>query len=104
MQYTEISLKEKMKEVICDRLGVDPEEIQPYSFMIDDLGADSLDTVELALAYEEELDIEIPVEHEPEYTARTFDIAFRYLANRLAENGDYAGKPPKLHEVHEESD
>ncbi|MBN2043290.1 MAG: acyl carrier protein [Candidatus Aenigmarchaeota archaeon] len=95
-EYNEKSLKEAMREIICERLEVGPEEILPNSSMIDDLGADSLDTVELTMAYEEELDIEISDEHEPEYIAKTFDIGFAYLANRLAEEKRYEGKLPKM--------
>ena len=54
--------KEKFKEIIVDRLGVDPNEITPQASFVDDLGADSLDTVELVMAFEEEFDIEIPDE------------------------------------------
>ena len=53
---------EKFKEIIVDRLGVDPNEISDDASFIDDLGADSLDTVELVMAFEEEFDIEIPDE------------------------------------------
>jgi len=54
--------EKKFKEIIVDRLGVDPNEITPEASFIDDLGADSLDTVELVMALEEEFDIEIPDE------------------------------------------
>ncbi|MCK5145167.1 acyl carrier protein [bacterium] len=52
--------QEKFKEIIVDRLGVDPNEITDEASFIDDLGADSLDTVELIMAFEEEFDLEIP--------------------------------------------
>ena len=55
--------KEKFKEIIVDRLGVDPNEITDEASFIDDLGADSLDTVELVMAFEEEFDIEISDEN-----------------------------------------
>lgn len=55
-----MSVEEKVKEIIVDQLGVDEKQVNgPASFM-DDLGADSLDTVELVMALEEEFDIEIP--------------------------------------------
>ena len=54
--------QEKFKEIIVDRLGVDPKEISPEAAFIDDLGADSLDTVELVMALEEEFECEIPDE------------------------------------------
>ena len=53
---------EKVKEIIVDQLGVDEKEAHPEASFIDDLGADSLDTVELVMAFEEEFDIEIPDE------------------------------------------
>jgi acyl carrier protein len=51
---------EKVKEKIAEQLGVDEDEITLESKIIDDLGADSLDVVELVMALEEEFDIEIP--------------------------------------------
>jgi len=52
----------RIKEIIVEQLGVDESEITPNASFIDDLGADSLDTVELVMAFEEEFDIEIPDE------------------------------------------
>ena len=52
----------KVKELIADSLGVSNDEIEPAASFIEDLGADSLDTVELVMALEEEFDIEIPDE------------------------------------------
>jgi acyl carrier protein len=51
---------DKIKEVIVDQLGVDADQVTLEANFIDDLGADSLDTVELIMAFEEEFDIEIP--------------------------------------------
>lgn len=56
------SVEAKVKEIIVDQLGVDEKEITANAAFIDDLGADSLDTVELVMAFEEEFDIEIPDE------------------------------------------
>lgn len=53
---------DKIKKIIAEQLGVDESEITPESHFIDDLGADSLDTVELVMALEEEFGIEIPDE------------------------------------------
>ena len=53
---------EKVKEIIVDQLGVDADEVVAEASFIDDLGADSLDIVELIMALEEEFDIEIPDE------------------------------------------
>jgi acyl carrier protein len=54
--------EERIKEIIVEQLGVDAGEVTPDASFIDDLGADSLDTVELVMAFEEEFDIEIPDE------------------------------------------
>lgn len=51
---------DKIKEVVVDQLGVDADQITAESNFVDDLGADSLDTVELIMAFEEEFDVEIP--------------------------------------------
>ncbi len=57
-----MSVEEKVKEIIVDQLGVDEKQVSPEASFVDDLGADSLDTVELVMALEEEFDIEIPDE------------------------------------------
>ena len=57
-----MSVEEKVKEIIVDQLGVDENQVNSEASFIDDLGADSLDTVELVMALEEEFDIEIPDE------------------------------------------
>ena len=54
--------EERVKQIIVDQLGVAAEQVTPEASFIDDLGADSLDTVELVMALEEEFDIEIPDE------------------------------------------
>ena len=54
--------EERIKEIIVEQLGVEEDQITPDASFIDDLGADSLDTVELVMAFEEEFDIEIPDE------------------------------------------
>jgi acyl carrier protein len=55
-------VEEKVKEIISKQLGVSPAEIQPETSFVEDLGADSLDTVELVMAFEETFGIEIPDE------------------------------------------
>ncbi len=57
-----MSVQGKVKDIIVDQLGVDPEKVKLESKFIEDLGADSLDIVELVMAMEEEFDIEIPDE------------------------------------------
>ena len=56
------SLDEKVKQIIVEQLGVDEAEVTPTAHFIDDLGADSLDIVELVMAMEEAFEIEIPDE------------------------------------------
>jgi acyl carrier protein len=57
-----MALEEKVKKIIAEQLGVEEEDITPDSSFVEDLGADSLDTVELVMAFEEEFGIEIPDE------------------------------------------
>jgi len=57
-----VALEDKVKEIIVDQLGVDADEVTNEASFIDDLGADSLDTVELVMALEEEFNMEIPDE------------------------------------------
>ena len=56
------AVADKVKKIIVDQLGVDEEEVTQDASLVDDLGADSLDTVELVMAFEEEFGIEIPDE------------------------------------------
>ena len=56
------NIEERVKKIVCEQLGVGEEEVTSSASFIDDLGADSLDTVELVMAIEEEFSIEIPDE------------------------------------------
>ena len=56
------SVLERVKDIVADNLGVDREKITPETSFVNDLGADSLDTVELVMRFEEEFGIEIPDE------------------------------------------
>ena len=78
-----MSVEEKCKEIIIDQLGVDANEITEDASFIDDLGADSLDTVELIMAFEEEFDIEIPDEEAEKLL--TVGKAMEYLNSKLSE-------------------
>lgn len=73
-------VSEKIKQIIAEQLGVKLEEIKSESSFIDDLGADSLDTVELVMALEEEFNIEIPDE-DAEKMATVGD-AIRYIEEK----------------------
>ena len=59
---TKEEIESKVKAIICEQLGVAEEDVKNESNFIDDLGADSLDTVELVMAFEESFEIEIPDE------------------------------------------
>jgi acyl carrier protein len=54
-----MSVEERVKAIIVEQLGVDQEEVSPEASFVEDLGADSLDTVELIMAFEEEFGVEI---------------------------------------------
>ena len=56
------NVAEKIKQIVSEQLGVDEAEVTPTASFVDDLGADSLDTVDLVMAFEEAFDIEIPDE------------------------------------------
>jgi acyl carrier protein len=58
----EKSVPDRVKEIIVEQLGVNPDQVTPEAKFIEDLGADSLDTVELVMAFEEEFGAEIPDE------------------------------------------
>jgi acyl carrier protein len=70
-------LEQTVEKVIVDQLGVRPEDVKVYSSFVDDLGADSLDAVELIMAMEEKFDIEIPDEDAEKIT--TVGSAIEYI-------------------------
>ena len=57
-----MSVEQKVKQIIVEQLGVDESQVDPSASFVDDLGADSLDIVELVMAFEEAFDIDIPDE------------------------------------------
>lgn len=75
-----MAVEEKVKSIISEQLGVKPEEVTPGASFIDDLGADSLDTVELVMALEEEFSIEIPDEDAEKMT--TVGEAIKYIEDK----------------------
>jgi len=76
-----MSVDVKVKDIISEQLGVKKEEIKQESSFIDDLGADSLDTVEVVMALEEEFGIEIPDEDAEKIT--TVGEAVKYIEDKL---------------------
>jgi acyl carrier protein len=73
---------EKVKKIIVDRLGVDEAEVTSEASFVEDLGADSLDTLELVMALEEEFGIEIPDEDAEKIL--TVSDAIKYIQNKLS--------------------
>ena len=71
-----MSVQEKVKNIIVEQLGVDAKEVTTEASFIEDLGADSLDTVELVMAFEEQFDIEIPDEDAEKITSVKDAIAY----------------------------
>ena len=74
-----MSIEERVKKIIVEQLGVREEDVKPEASFVEDLGADSLDTVELVMALEEEFDIEIPDEEAEKIT--TVQSAIDYVQN-----------------------
>ncbi|HSB51867.1 MAG TPA: acyl carrier protein [Dissulfurispiraceae bacterium] len=73
-------IDEKVKDIISNQLGVDKSEVTPEASFVEDLGADSLDTVELVMAFEESFNIEIPDE-DAEKIAKVKD-AIEYIKKK----------------------
>jgi acyl carrier protein len=73
---------ERVKDIIVEQLGVNPDQVKPEARFIEDLSADSLDTVELVMALEEEFGTEIPDEDAEKL--QTVGDAIKYIEERLA--------------------
>ncbi|MDE0961922.1 MAG: acyl carrier protein [Candidatus Latescibacteria bacterium] len=71
------NIDERVKDLVVEQLGVSQDQVTPQASFIDDLGADSLDTVELVMAFEEEFGIDIPDEDAEKMV--TVDNAIKYL-------------------------
>ena len=72
--------EEQVKQIVVDHLGIDESKVKPESKFIDDLGADSLDTVELVMAFEEKFGIEIP--DDAAETIKTVQDAINFIDNK----------------------
>ena len=77
----EKSIEEKVKDIIVEELGVEREKLTSEASFMEDLGADSLDTVELVMAFEKEFDIDIPDEDAEKL--RTVGDAMNYLHEKI---------------------
>lgn len=75
-----MEVEEKIKKIISEQLGVEEDDVVPEAKFVDDLGADSLDTVELVMALEEEFDIEIPDEEAEKI--QTVGAAIEFIKER----------------------
>jgi acyl carrier protein len=78
-----MNIEQKVKDIIVQQLGVDPEKVKPEASFVEDLGADSLDTVELVMAFEEEFGVEIPDEEAEKI--RSVGDAVTYLKEHVKE-------------------
>ena len=76
-----MAVEDQVKKIIVEQLGVDEKEVTADASFIDDLGADSLDTVELIMAFEEEFGLEIPDEEAEKLT--TVGDALNYLHQKI---------------------
>ncbi|MEO8032235.1 MAG: acyl carrier protein [Gemmatimonadota bacterium] len=74
-------IEEKVKDIIVEELGVEREKLTAEASFMEDLGADSLDTVELVMAFEKEFDIDIPDEDAEKL--RTVGDALKYLHDKM---------------------
>jgi acyl carrier protein len=77
-----MSVAQDVKEIIVEQLGVDPAQVTDDASFVDDLGADSLDTVELVMALEEKFGLEIPDEEAEKIT--TVGQAIKYIEEKTA--------------------
>ncbi len=80
------SVEERVKKIVVEQLGVKEEEVTNEASFVDDLGADSLDTVELVMALEEEFEIEIPDEQAEKIT--TIQEAVEHIESHLKSKGE----------------
>lgn len=76
------SIEDRVKKIVAEQLGVKEDEVKTEASFVDDLGADSLDTVELVMALEEEFETEIPDEEAEKIT--TVQLAINYINENLS--------------------
>ena len=76
------NIEDRVRKIVAEQLGVKEEEVKAEASFVDDLGADSLDTVELVMALEEEFETEIPDEEAEKIT--TVQLAINYINDNLS--------------------
>ena len=98
------SIEERVRDLVVEQLGVSQEQVNPQASFIDDLGADSLDTVELVMAFEDEFGIDIP--DEDAERIMVVDDAIKYLEENSdqKENSDQEEKDDEIKHLEENSD
>jgi acyl carrier protein len=82
---TDKPIEEKVKDIIVEQLGVNPEQVTPTASFIEDLGADSLDIVELVMAFEEEFSVEVPDEDAEKL--QTVGDVIKYIEEKSSKQG-----------------
>ena len=80
--YVMSNIEDRVRKIVAEQLGVKEEEVKAEASFVDDLGADSLDTVELVMALEEEFETEIPDEEAEKIT--TVQLAIDYINNNFS--------------------
>jgi len=83
------TIEEKVKDIIVEQLGVNPEQVTPQASFIEDLGADSLDIAELVMAFEEEFSVEVPDEDAEKL--QTVGDVIKYIEERAKTQGGSSG-------------
>ena len=81
-EYVMSNIEDRVRKIVAEQLGVKEEEVKAEASFVDDLGADSLDTVELVMALEEEFETEIPDEEAEKIT--TVQLAIDYINTNLS--------------------
>ena len=82
-------VEQKVKQIIVEQLGVNPEQVTPQASFIEDLGADSLDIVELVMAFEEEFGVEVPDEEAEKL--QTVQDVIDYIKDKAKQQGGSSG-------------
>ncbi len=78
---TNLSIEDRVKKIVCDQMGTTPDKLNLETSFINDLGADSLDTVELVMEFEDEFEISIPDEDAEQI--QTVGAAVKYISEKL---------------------